>query len=173
RLPGDHAPPVFPLDPTFVVSSDRDVSARREIPDHSMHVRGRPLFLWKNEDGGERSYARRARPLEVHPEIIAGEIGRPDGHLRSRLAGMYEIVIRLRTTHEDDHADSEQPRRATTAPPPSRRAGSVDHPQRQGGWSTRGAATRPGMVGDHEAIVALQRQRAIPWAPRCAQPRRD
>src|SRR4029077_15807678 len=54
RLPGEHAPAIFSLDPTLVASGDRDVPARREIPDASMHVRGRPLFLRKNEDGGER-----------------------------------------------------------------------------------------------------------------------
>ena len=73
-----------------------------------MHVRGRPLFLRKHEDGGERACARRPRALDVHLEIIAGEIRRPDGHLGSRFVGMYQIMIRLRTTHEQDNADSER-----------------------------------------------------------------
>jgi hypothetical protein len=90
----------------MVVSGDRDVSAGREIPDHSVHVRGRLLFLRMNENGGERSYTGRTRPLDVHLELIAGEVGRPDDYLRSRVAGMDEIVIRLRTTHDKDHAHS-------------------------------------------------------------------
>src|SRR5262249_40780603 len=153
RLPGEHAPAVLSLYPTFVVSGDRDVSARREIPDDSMHVRGRPFFLRKNEDGRKRAYARWARALDVHLEIVAGEIGRPDGHLGSRFAGMNQIVIGLRTTHEQNHANSEKGWRETTdTPPQSRCVVSVDHSRRQGGWSTRDAGTRLGSVGDHETV---------------------
>jgi hypothetical protein len=66
---------VFPPDPTKVVSGDRDVSARREIPDHSVHVRGRRLLLRMNEHGGERSDTRWTRPLDVHLKLIASEVG--------------------------------------------------------------------------------------------------
>ncbi len=151
RLPGEHARAVFPLDAALIVSGDRDVSARREIPDHSVHVGGCRLFLRKNDHRGERSYTGRTRPLDVHLELIAGEVGRPDDYLRSRLGGMDEMVIRLRTTHEKDHADSEQGRRASTDPsPPSWRVVvSVDQSRRQGGWSIRDSATRLGTVRDH------------------------
>src|SRR4030095_8147740 len=103
RSPGEHVPAIFPLDPTIVVSGDRDVSAGREIPDDSVHVRGRPFLLRKNEHGGERSCTRRTCPLEVHLELIAGEVGRPDDYLRSRFAGSYELVIRPLTPHGREH----------------------------------------------------------------------
>src|SRR4030095_8344077 len=121
---------------------------------------GRLLFLRKNEHGGERSYTRRTRPLEVHLELIAGEVGRPDDHLRSRFAGMYEIVIRLRTTQEQDHADSEQGWRATTDPSPQSWWVVA---RRHGGWSTRGGATRLGTVGVHGNLVRLERGRVMQW----------
>src|SRR5687767_4713261 len=98
----------------MVVRGDRDVSAGRQIPDHAVHVRGRLLFLRMNEDGRKRSATGRTCPLDVHCELIAGEIGRPENDLRSGFAGMYEMVVRLRTTEEQDCAQCEQGWRAAT-----------------------------------------------------------
>src|SRR5262245_3834367 len=153
RLPGKHASAVLSFDPTFVVGGDRDVSAGREIPDDSVHVRGRPFFLRKNENGGERAYAGGARALDVHPEIAAGKIGRPDGHVGSRLARMNQIVIRPRATHEQNHADSESGWRETTdTPAQSWCVVSVDLSRREGWWSMRSPAARLAIAGEHETV---------------------
>src|SRR5262249_2401779 len=145
RLPGEHAPAVFSLDPTLVVGGDRDVSTRREIPDDSVHVRGRPFLFRKHEDGWERACPSWPRALDVHPEIAAAEIGRPEGHLGSRFAGMNQVVIRPRATREKHQADSENGWRETTETArQSTSAVSLDRSRRDAGRSTRDATTRPG-----------------------------
>jgi hypothetical protein len=63
---------------------------------------------------------------------------------------MDEMVIRLRTAHEKDHADSETGRRASTDPPPPswQVVVSVDLSRRQG-LPIRDSATRLVTVHDH------------------------
>src|SRR5688572_18003369 len=114
RSPGEHVPAVLSLDQTMVVRGDRDVSAGRQVPDHAVHVRGRLLFLGMNDHRRKRSSPGRTRPVDVHFELIAGEVGRPDDDLRSGFAGMYEMVVGLRTTQEQDCAQCEQGWRAAT-----------------------------------------------------------
>src|SRR5262249_18468451 len=99
RSPGEHVRAILSVDEALIVSGDRDVSAGREIPGHSVHVGSLRLFLREDQHRGERSYSRRAGPLDVHLESLAGELVRPDDYLRRRRAGINQIMIRLRTTH--------------------------------------------------------------------------
>src|SRR5262249_24365939 len=93
RLPRKHAALKLAVDTLLIVSGERDVAVRGEVPHDPLHVIGWLPAFRMDDDGWIRTGAVRARTAHVNEQVVRGDIIRPRLDPDRFPIGVNEILI--------------------------------------------------------------------------------